>query len=84
MPRFKGGAHQNIYSGEEDGNNTPPFTEQFKAKATQTVCMHNRHKCAVAVNGCKKEILHKCRRGYSNGIPVRATYLNEETNRVVY
>jgi hypothetical protein len=84
MPRFEGEANHNIFPGEEDDNNTPPFTEEYKTKATQTVRMHNRHKCAVAVNGCKKEISHKCRRGYSNEVPVRETYLNENTNRIVY
>ena len=84
MPTFEGESNQYIFSGEEDDSNTPPITEEYKTKDTQTVCMHNHHKCAVAVNGCEKEILHKCRRGFSNEIPVRATYLNEDTNRVVY
>ncbi len=45
---------------------------------------HNLHKCAVAVNGRKKDISDRCRRGYSCMEPINETYVDELTDRVVY
>ena len=47
-------------------------------------CKHNLHKCAVAVNGCKKHISDRCRRGYSCTETINETYVDELTDRVVY
>ena len=47
-------------------------------------CKHNLHKCAIAVNGCKKDISDRCRRGYSCMEPINETYVDELTDRVVY
>ncbi len=45
---------------------------------------HNLHKCAIAVNGCKKDISDRCRRGYSCTETINETYVDELTDRVVY
>jgi hypothetical protein len=48
------------------------------------VCKHNLHKCAIAVNGCKKDIYDRCRRGYNCMETINETYMDEITERVVY
>ncbi len=48
------------------------------------VCKHNLHNCAVAVNGCKKDISDRCRRGYSHTETINETYVDQLTHRVVY
>jgi hypothetical protein len=48
------------------------------------VCKHNLHNCAVAVNGCKKDISDRCRRGYSRMETINEIYVNQLTDRVVY
>jgi hypothetical protein len=49
------------------------------------VCKHNLHKCAVAVNGCKKSISDMCSHGYSPHMEtINETYVDELTDRVVY
>jgi hypothetical protein len=45
---------------------------------------HNLHKCAVTVNGCKKDISDRCRRGYTLTETINATYVDEVTDRLVY
>jgi hypothetical protein len=45
---------------------------------------HNLHKCAFAVNGCKKYISDRCRHGYSRTETVNETCVDELTDRVVY
>jgi hypothetical protein len=45
---------------------------------------HNLHKCAVAVNGCKKDISDRCRGAYSHTETINETYVDELTDRVVY
>ena len=62
MPRFEGDENPNVFpvAGE------PPFTEAYKKKCQELVRMHNKHKCAVAVNGCKRKSTDRCNRGYSN------------------
>ena len=80
MPRFEGDENPNVFP--VDGE--PSFTEEYKNKCVELVRMHNTHKCAVAVNGCKKESTDKCKRGYSNTDVVSDTYINVTTNRIVY
>jgi hypothetical protein len=48
------------------------------------VCKHNLHKCAITVNGCKKDISDRCRHGYSHTETINETYVDELTDRVVY
>jgi hypothetical protein len=48
------------------------------------VCKHNLHKCAVAINGCIKDISDRCRRGYSRTEIINETYVDELIDRVVY
>jgi hypothetical protein len=48
------------------------------------VCKHNVHNCAVTVNGCKKYIFDRCRRGYNLTDTTNETYVNQLTDRVVY
>jgi hypothetical protein len=55
-PRFEGKEFQNIYVS----NGEPEFTEKYKWKAVKMVRMNNTHKCATAINGCKKEADDKC------------------------
>ena len=43
------------------------------------VCMNNTHKCATAINGCKREADDKCRRGYGCADINLDTYVNETT-----
>jgi hypothetical protein len=45
---------------------------------------HNLHKCAIVVNGCKKVISDRCRRGCSRTETINETYVDELTDRVVY
>ena len=80
MPRFEGDENPNVFP--VDGE--PSFTEEYKQKCVELVRMHNTHKCAVAVNGCKKESTDRCKRGYSNTDEVSDTYINVTTNRIVY
>jgi hypothetical protein len=80
MPRFEGEEHQNVFHTE----GTPPFTNAYKEKCRETVRKHNKHKCAVAINGCKKADSDLCRRGYSNTETRPNTYLDETTDRIVY
>ncbi len=61
QPRFEGEEHQNVYT--EDG--TTAFTDEYKQKAVEVVCMNNTHKCATAINGCKTDDSDKCKWGYS-------------------
>ncbi len=60
------------------------MTDDYKAKALKMVCKHNLHKCAIAVNGCKKGISDRCRRGNSRTGTINETYVDELTDRVVY
>ncbi len=59
MPRFEGEDYQ--YTFALDG--VPENTDFFKRNAVEMVCMNNTHKCAMAINGCKRETDNKCRRG---------------------
>ncbi len=56
IPRFEGEEFQNIYVS----NGEPEFTEKYKRKAVEMVYMNNTHKCATAINGCKKEADDEC------------------------
>ena len=80
MPRFEGEDNPNVF--QEEGH--PPFTEAYKEKCRELVCKHKIHKCAVAINGCKKSESDLCKRGYSNTKTRPETYLDETTNRIVY
>jgi hypothetical protein len=80
MPRFEGEDYQNIYS--LDG--VPEYTDLFKRTAIEMVRMNNTHKCATAINGCKREADDRCRRGYGCSDVILDTYVNETTNRIVY
>jgi hypothetical protein len=59
MPRFDGEEFQNIYTA--DG--APAYTEQYKQKRVEMVCMKNTHRCATAINGCKKDANDLCKCG---------------------
>jgi hypothetical protein len=61
LPPFAGNEYQNIHWW----GNEIDLTEDFKAKALIMVCKHNLNNCAVAINGCKKDVSDRCRRGYS-------------------
>ena len=82
MPRFEGEEYHNVY--QEDGS----FTDEYKRKAVEVVCMNNTHKCSTlwstAINGCKKDNSEKCKRGYSRTELISETIVNEVTNRIVY
>ncbi len=80
MPRFEGEEFQNIHWWD----NEHELADNSKAKALEMVRKHNLHKCAVAVNGCKKDISDRCRRGYSRTETINETYVDELTDRVVY
>jgi hypothetical protein len=80
MPCFEGDEHQNVYT--EDGD--PELTEQYKRKAVEVVHMNKTHKCATAINGCKKNSNAQCKRGYSRTKTIPETYVDEVTNRIVY
>jgi hypothetical protein len=80
IPRFEVEEFQNIYVS----NGEPEFTEKYKRKAVKMVCMNNTHKCATAINGCKKEADDECRRGYSCIETIFEMFVNEHTNRIVY
>ncbi len=80
IPRFEGKEFQNIYVS----NGQPEFTEKYKRKAVEMVHMNNTHKCATAINGCKKEADDECQCGYSCVEIIFEMFVNEHTNRIVY
>ena len=80
MPRFEGEENQNIFNSA----NCRIITDDYKQKATELVRMHNTHKCAVAVNGCKKEAGDICKRGYSRTETIPESYVHDLKHRVVY
>jgi len=80
IPRFEGEDCQNIF----EVNGTSNFTDSFKRKAVEVVRMNNTHKCAVAINGCKRKAEDECRRGYSRVDIIPDTFVNKTTNRIVY
>ncbi len=61
LPCFQG----NEYHNRGWWGNENELTEDFKAKALKMVRKHNLHNCAVAINGCKKDVSDRCRCGYS-------------------
>ncbi len=61
MPCFEGEEYHNVY--KEDGSTA--FTDDYKQKAVEIVCMNNTHKCSTAINGRKKVDSKKCKWGYS-------------------
>ncbi len=58
--------------------------DDYKQKAIELVRMHNTHKCAVAENGCKKQIGDICKRGYSCTKTIPESYVHDLKHRVVY
>ncbi len=81
MPCFDGEEFQNIYAA--DG--APAYTKQYKQKMVEMVRMNNTHRCATAINGCKKDANNfLCKRGYSHSKMISETYVNQVTNRIVY
>jgi hypothetical protein len=80
MPRFDGEDCQNIYAL----NGVHEFTDEYCRKAVEMVRMNNTHKCATAINGCKKEANDECRRGYNRTDTILETFVNQQTNRIVY
>jgi hypothetical protein len=80
MPCFDGEKFQNIYTA--DG--APAYTKQYKQKAVEMVRMNNTHRCATAINGCKKDANDLCKRGYICSKMISETYVNQVTNRIVY
>ncbi len=60
------------------------FTDEYKRKAVEVVRMNNTHKCATAINGCKKDDDDTCKIGFSCAETISETYVNEVTNRIVY
>ncbi len=56
----------------------------YKPKAVEMVHEHNLHNCAVAVNGCKKDMSDRCRCSYSRTETINETYVDQLTDRVVY
>ncbi len=80
LPQFKRKEFQNIHWWD----NKNELIEDYKAKALEMVPKHNLHNCAIAVNGCKKDISDWCRRGCSCMETINETYVDQITDRVVY
>ncbi len=80
VPCFDGEEYQNIHA--TDG--APAYMEQFKLKAVEMVYMNNTCRCITAINGCKKDANHLCKRGYSCSKTISETYMNQVTDRIVY
>jgi hypothetical protein len=80
MPRFEGEEFQNIKWLDDENE----LTQEYKNKAVEMVRTHNIHKCAVAINGCKKEQFDRCRCGYSRSETKEETTVNNLTQRVEY
>ncbi len=62
----------------------PAYTEQYKQKVVEMVCMNNTHRCTTAINGCKKDANNLCQCGYSHSKMILETYANQVTSRIVY
>jgi hypothetical protein len=80
MPCFEGEEFQNIYTVDD----APEYTEQYKQKAVEMVGMNNTHRCATAMNGCKKDAKDLCTCGYSSSKMISETCVNQVTNKIVY
>jgi hypothetical protein len=80
IPRFEGEDCQNIFSL----NGTSIITDSFKRKAVEVVRMNNTHKCAVAINGCKRQAEDECKRGYGRADIIPDTFVGPRGARVVY
>jgi hypothetical protein len=80
MPCFEGEEFQTIYV--VDG--APAYTEQYKQKAVEMVCMNHTHRCATDINGCKKDANDLCKLGYSCSNMISETYVNQVTSRIAY
>ncbi len=80
IPCFEGEDCQNVYAL----NGVPELTDVCKRNAVEMVRMNNTHKCATAINGCKKEANDECRRGYNCTDTILETFVNDHTNRIVY
>ncbi len=52
-------------------------------KAVEVVRLNNTHKCATAINGCKKDDDDTCKRRFSHTETISETYVNEVTNRII-
>ncbi len=79
MLNFQGNEYHNIdwWSNENE------LAEDFKAKALKTVCKHNLHNCAVAIDGCKKDTSDRCQRSYSQTETISDTYVNQMTDKII-
>jgi hypothetical protein len=62
----------------------PAYMKQYIQKAVEMVRMNNTHRCATAINGCKKDAKELCKNGYSCSKMISETYMNQVTNRTVY
>ena len=80
MPHFDGEDCQNIYVL----NGLHEFTDEYRQKAVEMVRMNNTHKCATAINGCKKEANDECRCRYNRTDTILEMFVNEQTNMIVY
>jgi hypothetical protein len=80
MPRFDGEELQIIYAVY----GAPAYMEQYKQKAVEIVRMNYTHRCATAINGCKKDANNLCKPGYSHSKMISETYVVQVTNRIVY
>jgi hypothetical protein len=56
MPHFDGEEFQNTYAVDC----APAYMEQYIQKVVEMVCMNNTHRCATAINGCKKDANNFC------------------------
>ena len=80
MSRFEEEENHNVYTK----NGGQEFTDAEKRKAVEVVRMNNTHKCATAINECKKDSNAQCKHGYSQTETIPKTYVNEVTNRIIY
>jgi hypothetical protein len=80
MPRFAGEEYQNVF--EEEGGQC--FDDAYKEKAVELVRKCNIHRCAIAVNACKRKETDQCRRGYNRSEAIQATYIDKNKSRMVY
>jgi hypothetical protein len=67
---------KHIFAEVPRRENFPHFSDAQFETYRETVCGHMLHRCAAAVNGCKKVATDNCKHGYSRTEPEPDTFMD--------